>query len=234
MEVDDPARLAEPARVRVVGVHLRLGDVQPELAEDPGEEARAAPADPDHEEQLPVAHASTLSSVRRHRSAPERRPPRPRKTRRTTRSAARPSSSAQKRARKAARRRAGPVAPRRSRAEAPRRAPPCSRHHPGRLGEEVEVRAAKRPVDLPVGRVDDDRAVEHGVVEHERRVVGAAGRPPRGTALDGGMGRDVEHAGGSRPGCGGALALVEVVQPQEHRVVGPELSASRRMSTVGS
>src|SRR4051794_41370411 len=43
---------------------------------------------------------------------------------------------------------------------------------PGRLAEQVEVRAADRAVDLPVRGVDHDRAVQDRVVEHDRRVVG--------------------------------------------------------------
>ena len=82
VEVDHPARLAEPARVGVVGLHLGLRDREAELAEDPRQQAGAAAADTDDEDE--VLHDSSHN-------------------RRTTRSAAPPSSSAQKRARNAAR-----------------------------------------------------------------------------------------------------------------------------------
>ncbi len=51
VEVDDPVRLAEAARVGVVGVDLRLGDVEAELAEHAREQARAAAAHADDEDQ---------------------------------------------------------------------------------------------------------------------------------------------------------------------------------------
>ena len=51
VEVDHPARLAEAARVGVVGLHLGLRDVEAELAEDAGEQAGAAAADADDEHE---------------------------------------------------------------------------------------------------------------------------------------------------------------------------------------
>jgi hypothetical protein len=51
VEVHDPARLAEAARIGPVRPHLGLGNVKAEPCEDACEQARAAPADPEDDEQ---------------------------------------------------------------------------------------------------------------------------------------------------------------------------------------
>src|SRR5919108_2033928 len=51
MELDDPARLPEAARICVIGMNLRLRDVQPAPTEDAGEQAGSAAAYADDEDQ---------------------------------------------------------------------------------------------------------------------------------------------------------------------------------------
>src|SRR6266498_1976022 len=113
MEIDNPARLAETPRVRVVCPHLGLGDVESKSPEDARQEARTASCgaqdqyqsrDSRRDRPWIARHASTVrgrgrSTVSGGDSAASLSWS---QTLRTTRSAAWPSSSAQNRARNAA------------------------------------------------------------------------------------------------------------------------------------
>ncbi len=136
----------------------------------------------------------------------------PRNTRRTTRSAARPSSYSQNRRRNAARALAAP-----SSRQAPETKISASSSWvratwPGVFGHQVEVDAAGGPVRLPVVGVDHDRAVQVGVVEHDRRVVRDQRVGGQAEFLDGVVGGDVDDpAGAAQAGQRGGGAAVEVV-----------------------
>ena len=65
VEVDHPFGLREPARIRAVGAHLRLRDVEAEALHDPGEEARTAAAGADDEDQRAALRGGPAAPGRR-------------------------------------------------------------------------------------------------------------------------------------------------------------------------
>ena len=151
----------------------------------------------------------------------------PSSTRRTTRSAARPSS--QRAEARAERRplRVGLRGRHRAGAQDAEQLVLAAADHAGRLRHQVEVDAARGPVALPVGGVDHDRAVEHGVVEHEAGIVchQDVGRQAQG--LDRGMRGDVEQPPLAVERAGDRVRIVEVVRAGEQHAVRAERRGRR-------
>ena len=221
VELHDPARLAEPAGVGVVGRHLRLRRVVAEPGQDPGAQAGAATAHADHEDQVAPGSIGRGSHAHLCRGVVEVGVvTNGANSCWTTRSAACPSSSVQNLARKAARWVAAACDE-----TAPVRNPSTSSgsrpgDEAGRLREQVEVRPAALDVGLPVRCVDDDRPVEEGIVEHHRRVVGEQDVGREAELLDRGVAAHVPQqplvGEPAEPG----RSRGEVVHPDQDHVVG--------------
>src|SRR5262249_22144725 len=66
VEVDDPARLAEPGRIRAVCLDRGLWDVEPELSQDARKQTRAAAPDAHHQDEpRPTGgHRATAGAAR--------------------------------------------------------------------------------------------------------------------------------------------------------------------------